>query len=663
MTKTLLKNKKYIVYLLVAAVVLSSVSLPLLSQADEKVTAQDVGEQTGISFNPISWIAGKIFLFGSAVISALLSSFFGIFLSIEAKIIDYILSPNYFPLTTAPIVQTGWKISRDLANMFFILILLIIAFATVLKIKVYAIQQLLWKVIVVALLINFSLVIAGFIIDFTQILTVFFVKQMVGGGVASVTVKLINGMNVMNFYNPVGEEGKLKGLTEFGSDTIMAILGLILTLVGLIVTVFVFGATAIFLIVRIIKIWYLLILAPLAWLLWILPATSSYFGSWWRDFIKWTFFAPVYAFFLYLTLTIFDAGGKLDIGKLFSSDIGGLSTPSKGLTTAFMPLAIFQWILLIAMMIYALIYAQNAGIKIAGAAQGVLKGWGTATQNWAGRTLRRGALAVGAKEAAPGVEARPGLLVRGAQKLAAVPGGRLLAGQIFKMTGAEAGTIEAAQKQFAPWTPEAIKVYLRQPSGRVTNRFLQNQQIGAALALKEKGKLGELDPDEAKTEARVRELVSLASRYSPKDVDKLLEVAPYLATEFNKKIKDIVAKVEKANQMTLTSMGKSEVVLNLNPSQLKDIVQKADDVKVQLLKDTVNNEFTGLAVTTKAEINKILKITNNKQRNLRLSTFLGDELNNRITARMSADQARSEVQRLEKLIRSKATTSSPAWEI
>ena len=73
------------------------------------------------------------------------------------------------------------------------------------------------------------------------------------------------------------------------------------------------------------------------------------------------------------------------------------------------------------MMFGSLIVAQKFGVEGATGARKILTGWGTDTKNWAGRQLRRQALGVGAREAAPGVEARPGLLVRGAQKLAAVP--------------------------------------------------------------------------------------------------------------------------------------------------------------------------------------------------------------------------------------------------
>jgi len=305
MKKFLRKNKKYIDLILIAATAFNFVFLPLAASAASLNPLDWAGEMVG-------WISGKTLLFISSTISALLGAFFGIVLWLEAHIIDYIISPANFSFTKSPIVTLGWGITRDLANMFFILILLIIAFATVLKIQSYAIKQLWWKVLVAALLINFSLVIAGFVIDFAQILTAFFLNQITGGGrFLTITTKLASSMQIINFYNPSRPEGAIGGITQFGGSAIAAAVGIILTLVGLVITVFVFGATMIFLIVRILHIWFLLIIAPIAWMLWILPATSSYFSQWWRDFIKWTFFAPIYVFFIYLSLSIFDTAGGL----------------------------------------------------------------------------------------------------------------------------------------------------------------------------------------------------------------------------------------------------------------------------------------------------------------------------------------------------------------
>ena len=65
-------------------------------------------------------------------IVSLVVDFIGSFLiTVAGSIVNYVFSFQSF--ATVPVVQIGWTISRDLANMFFILIMLFIAFVTVLK--------------------------------------------------------------------------------------------------------------------------------------------------------------------------------------------------------------------------------------------------------------------------------------------------------------------------------------------------------------------------------------------------------------------------------------------------------------------------------------------------------------------------------------------------
>lgn len=403
MKKFLIKNKKYFGLALIAVIAFNFVFLPIPVLAAWYNPADWVG-------TAIAWISGKVLLFISSLISMILGTIFGVIIGIEAKIIDYILSPTNFPLTTAPIVTLGWGITRDLANMFFILILLIIAFATVLRIQSYALKQLLWKVIVAALLINFSLVIAGFVIDFTQVLTQFFLKQITGGGVGTMTTKLAASMQILNFYNPATPTDVIEGVAQLGASSIAAFVGIVLTLIGLVITTFVFGAAMIFLIVRILHIWFLLIFAPIVWMLWILPATSGQFSKWWNDFIKWAFFAPIFVFMIYLSLSIFDATGKLNPKVFGVVSIPGWNTPAPGLTTVGMPAAIFQWILVIAMMFGSLIVAQKFGVMGAKAVTGATKGAARATGLWGIRTYGRAATGLGAAVATVGAGRAPGVL-------------------------------------------------------------------------------------------------------------------------------------------------------------------------------------------------------------------------------------------------------------
>jgi len=641
------KNKKYLCLILIAVMAFNFVFLPTPVLAAWYNPADWFGDAIG-------WVGGRVILFVSSLISMILGAVFGVVLYLEAQIIDYIINPTNFSFTNSPIVTLGWGITRDLTNMFFILILLIIAFATVLKIQSYAIKQLWWKVLVAALLINFSLVIAGFVIDFTQVLTTFFLNQITGGGsFGTITTRLASSMQILNFYNPAAPTSELEGIADLGASSIAAILGLTLTLVGLVITVFVFGALAVFLIVRILHIWFLLIIAPIVWMLWIVPATSGQFSKWWDNFIKWTFFAPIYVFFIYLSLSIFDATGEPS-PKAFWAFPSAWKTPAPGLTTVTMPAAIFQWILVIAMMFYSLIVAQKTGAEVGKVSRATLEGWGTKSKNWAGRQLRRQALGVGVKEAAPGVEARPGLLVRGAQKLAAIPGGRLLAGQFFKMQAGEAATVEAAQKQFSTWTSEGIKQYLQRSPGPISNALFRNQQIGAALALKEKGDLEELG------EPRIKELAALASReYSKKELREILKVAPHLAPEFNEEIKKTVGKIEKPEDILIGSLKQIKVVAELSPQQLQTIVQKAGAEKIDALKNTVKESYDGLVAKGRLTQKDVAKINEYVIGLPSADRAPSRETRNKALRELAEDKKDPE---LEKIIRAMFTTRSPAWQ-
>ena len=70
----------------------------------------------------------------------------------------------------------------NFTNLGFILAIIIIAFATILRLESYAIKQTLWKLIVAALLVNFSLVICGGIISVSKLTTDSFYNHITAGG-------------------------------------------------------------------------------------------------------------------------------------------------------------------------------------------------------------------------------------------------------------------------------------------------------------------------------------------------------------------------------------------------------------------------------------------------------------------------------------------------
>jgi hypothetical protein len=280
------------------------------------------------------------------------------------------------------VVQLGWPIIRDLANMFFSVVLLVIAFATILRIETYGMKQVLWRLVVAALLINFSLVIAGVIIDASNVLTTFFIERASGGEEWGISANLLDRLQVQKLNEPEDKAGeKAQGKKGF----LAILINLVLGSAFMIITAFVLLAAAILLYIRMVALWILLIFSPLAWLSMILPGTRSMVWSkWWHEFIKYVLFAPVYAFFLYLTLALLDK----DEGFLFGTKkLQKVYLESGFLQSTFLENMelVTNYVILIIFLLAGLIFARSSGIAGANVVANMGKSYGRMWSRWAAK--------------------------------------------------------------------------------------------------------------------------------------------------------------------------------------------------------------------------------------------------------------------------------------
>lgn len=81
-------------------------------------------------------------------------------ISLTAYLIEWAIEWGQDVLNLS-IVKEGWNIVLNFANLGFVLAIIVIAFATIFRVESYALKQTLWKLIVAAILVNFSLFIAG----------------------------------------------------------------------------------------------------------------------------------------------------------------------------------------------------------------------------------------------------------------------------------------------------------------------------------------------------------------------------------------------------------------------------------------------------------------------------------------------------------------------
>lgn len=189
-------------------------------------------------------------------------------------------------------VNAGWTATRDFANLFFALILLFIAIATVLNtggLDNFTAKRMLPNFIFAALFINFSKAIVGFLIDISQI----------------IMISLYNSFGP-NFTDSIASASKI---AEAGSESKIdpAIISL-LTIILLIILIFVLLWTALTLVIRIVTLWFVIMLSPLAFVSGLIPPLSSVSKSWQNMLQQSLVTGPVLMFLLYLAVTVMNAG-------------------------------------------------------------------------------------------------------------------------------------------------------------------------------------------------------------------------------------------------------------------------------------------------------------------------------------------------------------------
>lgn len=265
-------------------------------------------------------------------------------LELELWILPMIAQYNNF--TGQPGVIKGWVALRDLANMFFILVLLVIAFSTILRIQKYGYRQLLSRFLIMAILINFSMTIVGLVIDLSQVVMLTFVasiKQVAAGNIV-VALGLDKVMNL--------------GSAGTGSGNYM--LAMFFGAVMLIITVVIVAIFVMMLAMRIVKLWVEIVLAPIAFLAYTFPDTQRFYNEWVQEVIKDIVVGPSLAFFLWLAFTITGSG---EVGKevIKVGDEETSETIDAEVSEAASPVNLINFVIGIAMLMAGLQMSAKAG--------------------------------------------------------------------------------------------------------------------------------------------------------------------------------------------------------------------------------------------------------------------------------------------------------------
>lgn len=269
----------------------------------------------------------------SAVIIALTSVIYKIFANFIVPVINALLAVKPYEDAFVNIIYPGWLILRNLANIFFIVALLYVGLKILFQQSAAGTAATFIKRLVIfALLVNFSLVIAQGVVG---------IADTVQSQFLPANTKVIEALGsklmvepIVSFRSSVGG-GTADNSQLTGDQTISDIAKPIVLLMLAVAAFFSFLAIAAFLAVRLVALMLLYMVSPIAYITAIMDDTKRYSSQWWSEFIKYAFLTPILVFFLNiaaLVATAFSAssGNVIKLDDTLAGDLvaGGLTIVS-----------------------------------------------------------------------------------------------------------------------------------------------------------------------------------------------------------------------------------------------------------------------------------------------------------------------------------------------
>ncbi len=273
---------------------------------------------------------GLLDLLGLAVSYVLYGIAYGLgtILMLVTKVMLMVAVFNNF-VNIAPVV-IGWTITRDVCNNFFIILMIAMAIGTTLKVQNYQWHTMLPKVLFAAILINFSKMLTGLMIDASQVIMLTFaapLATLTGYNIILASFGLPSLAQLTNVTSQITDGSGNPITPQIAWVDIFAalIFAIVVTIAALVVIIAIAGI----LVYRIIMFWFLIILSPL----WIFGKAFNQLGSitgqWEGEIKKYLITGPVMMFFLYLSFMAMATFGANN-GSTTNSNYLGVGNEAAG---------------------------------------------------------------------------------------------------------------------------------------------------------------------------------------------------------------------------------------------------------------------------------------------------------------------------------------------
>jgi hypothetical protein len=202
-------------------------------------------------------------------------------------------------------IDNSWTIVRDVFNITFIFGLVWLGFKMILRSDDSTTRRTLITLILAALLVNFSLFITKFVVDFTNILATEIAQSFTvtpeGGeanpigdasrGDAQVSSAFMQLFGLSDIWEGATDE------TDVGDVSYMYIFG---TAIVFLIGAFTFAAGGIMIIIRFAALCIYMVFSPLMFLGMVFPGLQSVSRKYWSGFLGRAFYAPAYLMLIYL---------------------------------------------------------------------------------------------------------------------------------------------------------------------------------------------------------------------------------------------------------------------------------------------------------------------------------------------------------------------------
>lgn len=422
-------------------------------------------ETSAFGFKTLGDTVADVLLFMPGWLSILMLQILSLILYLAGTILNFVL--NHTVINMAQNIDTIgidmiWGTIRDLANMAFIFILLYAAIQTILGIGPN-VKELIVKVITVAILINFSLFATKAVIDASNILAIY-LYDAAASGVRSASGDMIINKGLANsIMQPLGLQTLAAdvGLLDGTKAITVGIMGSIFVLIA----AFVLFAMSILFVIRYVVLIFVLVLSPIAFIAYVLPALKTHANKWKDALIGQAFFAPIFFLLMWVVINL-SRGVSAQLGshaggKLSSAILGTASTTVSSTETAAQAVGtlgvgtpisadiglIVNFMIIIALLIGALITSKEWANKAGPIATKMTK-WATgqagkATFGVAGfagrRTIGAAGVALGDSEALKKMASNENSAVQRFAGRWALKGGRAVGRQSFDVRGTGLG--------------------------------------------------------------------------------------------------------------------------------------------------------------------------------------------------------------------------------